>query len=179
MESQARVADKHLLIINSIFIVIEESCYQERLYGGRQWLLFGYLEMWRKISQAGCRPMFNKLPGLTQVYSPFSLRFLEWILLARNVSADWGRLILCYLILCQSCHILALFFPFGFYTSYIFAFFFFIFPTECLNNCFPPQQPSICNLLLIFVAFLQTFIHPFASTHHLFWNSEQKLCSMT
>jgi len=108
--------------------------------------------MGREIWQAGCKHVFNKLPGLTLVYSPFSLRYLEWILLARNVSADWGRLVLCCLILCHSYHILALFFPFGFYTSFIFAFFSLLSPWTTVSH--HNTLPSVCNLLLIFMAFL-------------------------
>lgn len=51
MKSQASVADKHLpLIINSIFIVIKESCYQGRFMGEGSGFFLGILNVERNLA---------------------------------------------------------------------------------------------------------------------------------
>lgn len=51
--------------------------------------------MCKETLQAEYRKKFNKLLDLALVYSPCLVRHLKWILLARKVSVDWGRVVLC------------------------------------------------------------------------------------
>lgn len=89
------------VIMNKIFIIIWELQAGEGMWEKAVASVclctsqFRYLLKCAATLQAGYRQKFNKLLGLALVCSPCLVRHLKWILLARKVSVDWGRVVLC------------------------------------------------------------------------------------